>query len=118
MADIGIVCRVHESNTLGGLMNTLFCTPEQGQRLKELLPEIKYSFVWSVFGDNIARPTIVNDPPKSGMSFVPPALTLQELRDIARKIPSTFMLDLANKLTFYTAPHLADWVIARLEEGR
>jgi hypothetical protein len=49
---------------------------------------------------------------------MPPALTLQELRDVARKIPSTFMLDLANKLTLYTARYLAEWVIARLEEGR
>jgi hypothetical protein len=99
-------------------MNTLFSTPEQGARLKELLPELTYSFVWSVFGDNIARPTIVNYPPKSGMSFVPPAFTLQELRDVAKKHKNSFDELLAYRLHFDTAPQLADWVIERLEEGR
>jgi hypothetical protein len=108
-------------------MTTLFCTPEQGARLKELLPELTYSFVWSVFGDNIARPTIVNYPPKSGMSFVPPAFTLQELRDVAKEheMHRRFRLMGAERLQTWqeathemTAPELADWVIARLEEGR
>jgi hypothetical protein len=97
-------------------MNTLFCTPEQGKRLKELLPELTSAYWWAVIDHHVPNHiSSFNGRPTSDM---PPALTLQELRDVAIEIPSTFMLDLANKLTFYTAPELAEWVIARLEEGR
>ena len=53
---------------------------------------------------------------------MPPALTLQELRDVVRW--NNMIHDLIDADRFLslvmekTAPDLADWVIARLEEGR
>jgi hypothetical protein len=94
-------------------MNDLFCTPEQGKRLKELLPELKFSLVWGLVNGRTI-PMIVNNPPMSGFSFVPPALTLQELRDVAIE-HGMDISDLEDHLYSSTAPKLADWVIARLE---
>ena len=97
-------------------MTNLFCTPEQGHRLKELVPMLKYSFVWSLFGDNRIIPTMVYNPPSNGFSFVPPALTLQELRDLAFENIESYKLGyLFANMPNWTAPELADWVIARLE---
>jgi hypothetical protein len=49
-----------------------------------------------------------------------PALTLQELRDLAEDVPMTRELrnELNNILWHFGAPELADWVIARLEEAK
>jgi hypothetical protein len=45
-----------------------------------------------------------------------PALTLQELRDVAKINNKMFNELLAYRLHFDTAPELAEWVIARLEK--
>jgi hypothetical protein len=106
-------------------MNTLFCTPEQGQRLKELLPELTYAMAW------------VRHSPEQPWSHYPrfpylitthdyeaPALNLQELRDVAKehikpKHPVRYDGDMIYvNLYLMTAPELAEWVIERLEEGR
>jgi hypothetical protein len=122
------MCRVHEGNTLGGLMNTLFCTPEQGARLKELLPEIEYSFVWEAI--NTSRgftkyPYVIKSSTAELLCDLPnrpPALTLQELRDVAqREFAGEIVADPVFANAFETwvytssAPDLAEWLIARLE---
>jgi hypothetical protein len=104
-------------------INDLFCTPDQGRRLKELVPELQFSFVWGMQNKK-TKLMVVNDPPMSGSSFVPPALTLQELRDVVSKL----ILDHMGKgsasidndefeynLSIMTAPNLAAWIIERLE---
>jgi hypothetical protein len=128
MADTRIVCRVHEGNTLGGVMNNLFCTPEQGARLKELLPELEYAFMWASLSDDkwfIIEQRSITDG--AFVEFRPtfvPALTLQELRDVAKehikpKHPLRYDGDMIYvNLYLMTAPELAEWVIQRLEEGR
>ena len=75
----------------------LFCTPEQGARLKELLPKLKCSFDWP--DDH-------------------PALTLQELRDVILKSPINTdwsFTELSSRMCGHNAPELADWVIEILE---
>jgi len=122
MADHSRMCRIHARNEAGGLqMTDLFCTPEQGQRLKELLPELDSTLIW-------IEEINVNDEKEWDIAFstgIPkqfhinfnatPALTLQELRDVARDHNKSFDELLAYRLHFDTAPELADWVIARLE---
>jgi len=58
-------------------------------------------------------------------NYINPALTLQELRDVAREhlTASIILKDSITKqfeisLFTATAPELAEWVIARLEEGK
>jgi hypothetical protein len=110
-------------------MNTLFCTPAQGTRLKDLLPELEYAFMWASLSDDkwfIIEQRSITDG--AFVEFRPtfvPALTLQELRDVAkvelgRQIVcrDTKEWDFYSKLDTSTAPELADWVIERLEEGR
>jgi hypothetical protein len=115
-------------------MKNLFCTPEQGRRLKELLPELESTLVWieeiNFFdkkGWNVAFSTGI--PKQFPINFnAAPALTLQELRDIVNKVDydtftrtNSFLLDVYDQADYddslmnSTAPELAEWVIARLE---
>jgi hypothetical protein len=118
MADFGLVCRVHESDTFGGAMNTLFCTPKQGARLKELLPEIESVYWWAIINHHV--PNHISSFNGGTCDNMPPALTLQELRDVVRtlKLKEIVRWSFAVQIYEATAPELADWVIARLEEGR
>jgi len=98
-------------------MNDLFCTPEQGKRLKELLPEIDNHFVWQrirAWSEWIINYASVPDIEQERS----PALTLQELRDVARsfKLKEIDRMVLSTLIDNATAPELADWVIARLEK--
>jgi hypothetical protein len=101
-------------------IDQLFCTPEQGQRLKELGIGYEAKFIWQrwpystewVFRNAIAQ---------SELMEVVPALTLQELRDVARtnglmRRPHELGDWHCTILEKYTAPELAAWVIERLEE--
>jgi hypothetical protein len=129
MADTGRMRRVHEGNTLGGAMNTLFCTPEQGARLKELLPKLESVFMWASLSDDkwfIIEQRSITDG--AFVEFRPTfvhALTLQELRDVAqREFTGEIVADPVFANAFETwvytssAPDFAEWLIARLEEGR
>jgi hypothetical protein len=62
-------------------MTTLFCTPEQGQRLRELLPELKYALVWGI--DRGEFKPMMKDKMSNQFVYAQPALTLQELIHIA-----------------------------------
>jgi hypothetical protein len=107
-------------------MSDLFCTPKQGKRLKELLPELNYGHEWS----KLASDTEWCDWPKRNGDFmrgygidIAPALTLQELRDVAKEHineweSAIFMSKYIERLSHDTAPELADWVIERLEESK
>jgi predicted membrane metal-binding protein len=97
-------------------MNDLFCTPEQGARLKELLPELTSVYWWAIIDHHV--PNHISSFNGGPLDDMPPALTLQELRDVAKEHKNSFDELLAYRLHFDTAPDLADWVIARLEEGR
>jgi hypothetical protein len=125
-------------------MNTdIFCTPEQGKRLKELLPELEPTMVWVFmrFGQRYSKLPMFFDKYKydhkrykrlNGSHIdmdaemyncfqhkaIAPALTLQELRDVALKMgQDSKSLNKFNELLWINnAPELADWVIARLEE--
>jgi hypothetical protein len=116
-------------------MNDLFCTPEQGQRLKELLHELESVMVWKFSNwknSYSQKPMYLEDywdhhkisskyknidavkQHSFKVGFIAPALTLQELRDVAIK-HGMDISDLEDHLYSSTAPKLADWVIARLE---
>jgi predicted transcriptional regulator len=130
-------------------MNTLFCTPEQGKRLKELLPELTSGFVWArtdeskafdkypviyeQFSTELLGTLPVDVPIDLLLDFaqkknlITPSLTLQELRDVAidSNLHRRFRLLGAERLeswydvsAYMTAPELAEWVIARLEEAK
>ena len=104
-------------------MSELFCTPEQGAKIKELLPEVKSAFCYSLSeltGNYHIRQC-------DAILTTTPALTLQELRDEystwawGEKLPEYYsvMLDeFLHSVAGMTAPELADWVIARLEEAK
>jgi hypothetical protein len=107
-------------------MNTLFCTPEQGARLKELLPELESAFMW-VYGNGAPKIKWISKkdllPPQGDEYTYTPALTLQELRDVAqREFAGEIVADPVFANAFETwvytssAPDLAEWLIARLEE--
>jgi hypothetical protein len=108
-------------------MNTLFCTPEQGARLKELVPELESAFMW-VYGNGAPKIKWISKkdllPPQGDEYTYTPALTLQELRDVAKehikpKHPLRYDGDMIYvNLYLMTAPELAEWVIERLEEGK
>ena len=121
-------------------MNNLFCTPVQGVKLKKLLPKLTSEFVWIELDYDVGiqlrqrrhgnamsvqyvgiGESIVSVP----HNYINPALTLQELRDVAREhlTASIILKDSITKqfeisLFTATAPELAEWVIARLEEGK
>jgi hypothetical protein len=107
-------------------MNTLFCTPEQGARLKELLQDVKSDFYWLGFNGSfpfnypVAFEKPIDTSKLGSNSVVIPALTLQELRDVIGSIyDETDIIDEADHILWNgTAPELAEWVIQRLEEGR
>lgn len=93
----------------------LFCTPEQGRRLAELVPELKYTMIWVYTGWEA-----IPMPFSSGYKqhHKDPALTLQELRDVAKDIRIRTTNDYwvyTQKVFNSTAPELAAWVIERLE---
>jgi hypothetical protein len=98
-------------------MTDLFCTPEQGARLKELLPELESGFVWRRLPNWSDWLLVKNDISDNKFHEIIPALTLQELRDVALKMgQDSKSLDKFNELLWInTAPELADWVISRLE---
>ena len=109
-------------------MTELFCTPEQGVKLKELLPELTSYFMW-VNGNGTPKIKWISQkdllPPQGDEYTYTPALTLQELRDVAKEhlTASIILKESITKrfeigLFTETAPDLADWVIERLEEGR
>lgn len=98
-------------------INHLFCTPEQGRRLQELLPSITSAFVWKPDG-NLERSTIQRFLSDYPLDYCSPALTLQELRDILDKQPNTSSMELGGMMNKLTAPELAAWVIERLEEAQ
>ena len=99
-------------------MNTLFCTPKQGKRLKELLPELTSVYWWAIINHHV--PNHISSFNGGTCDNMPPALTLQELRDVIGSIyDETDIIDEADHILWNgTAPELAAWVIARLEEGR
>ncbi len=122
-------------------MTTLFCTPEQGKRLKDLLPELEPTMVWVFmrFGQRYSKLPMFFDKYKydhkrykrlNGSHIdmdaemyscfqhnaITPALTLQELRDVVLNNESFLVNHWIIVREIHTAPELAEWVIARLEE--
>ena len=98
-------------------MNTdIFCTPEQGKRLKDLLPKLTSEYYWIFDVDCIIGSYPFDKDHLSNGAQKIPALTLQELRDVAKINNKSFNELLAYRLHFDTAPELAEWVIARLEK--
>lgn len=107
-------------------INDLFCTPDQGRRLKELVPELTYSMVWVRINKNSTfdhKPYFdgewIEHTPKG--TEIQPALTLQELRDIMKDCGMCEYVPMVQhswyqKVANSTAPELAQWVIQRLEE--
>lgn len=103
-------------------ISSLFCTPDQGRRLKELVPSLTSVFVWYSPNFEKFKPLpcirkLLDEPSKN----TAPALTLQELRvfishhkELRRRYDNTM-----NRYSLSTtAPELADWVIERLEESK
>jgi len=101
-------------------MSNLFCTPEQGQRLKELLPELTSVYYWIFDVDCIIGSYPFDKDHLSNGAQKIPALTLQELRDVARsfRLNEIGQMVLSSLIHNDNAPELADWVIARLEEAK
>ena len=116
-------------------MTDLFCTPVQGVKLKKLLPKLTSEFVWIELDYDVGiqlrqrrhgnamsvqyvgiGESIVSVP----HNYINPALTLQELRDVVRtlKLKQIDRISFAVKIYEATAPELAEWVIARLEEAK
>ena len=94
-------------------MTNLFCTPEQGARLKELVPELKYALVWGI--DRGEFKPMMKDKMSNQFVYAQPALTLQELRDLYEASELGHRAEFYSALSSETAPELADWVIERLE---
>ena len=100
----------------------IFCTPEQGLRLQVLLQDVKSDFYWLGFSGSfpfnypVAFEKPIDTSKLGSNSIIVPALTLQELRDVAKINNKMFNELLAYRLHFDTAPELAEWVIARLEK--
>ena len=94
----------------------LFCTPEQGKRLKDLLPKLTSEYYWIFDVECIIGSYPFDKDHLSNGAQKIPALTLQELRDVAKMNNKMFNELLAYRLHFDTAPELAEWVIARLEK--
>lgn len=103
-------------------MTDLFCTPEQGKRLKELLPELEYAMAWAIVWEDweYKHTDVVSFSPFMFDRKTPhsPAFTLQELRDLCTSNfdGSDNIQQIDTILWNGTASQLADWVIARLEE--
>lgn len=107
-------------------INDLFSTPEQGKRLKELVPELTSVYVWDYSGELLNYP--YEKARFDSSSIFLPALTLQELRDVMDKINNDTIeridepfLSIDERVLFEdkvigcNAPELAAWVIERLE---
>jgi hypothetical protein len=103
-------------------INNLFCTPEQGARLKELVPELTSVMVWISHArepEKVWIGELVPNPIADFKWFYTAALTLQELFPLLKapaytEVLKGFTLRLMNG--DLTAPELAEWVIARLED--
>jgi uncharacterized protein (DUF2132 family) len=113
-------------------MTHLFCTPVQGVKLKKLLPKLTSEFVWIELDYDVGiqlrqrRHGNAMSVQYVGIgesivsvqhNYINPALTLQELRDVAIE-HGMDISDLEDHLYSSTAPKLADWVIERLEEAK
>jgi hypothetical protein len=98
------------------MMTDIFCTPEQGKRLKDLLPKLTSEYYWIFDVDCIIGSYPFDKDHLSNGAQKIPALTLQELRDVAKMNNKMFNELLAYRLHFDTAPELAEWVIAKLEK--
>jgi len=101
-------------------MTTLFCTPYQGHKLSELISDLSYKYVWVVYRPHSGWEDY--PLPLKGLSSMyqntvsAPALTLQELRDVAFENIESYKLGyLFANMPNWTAPELAEWVIERLE---
>lgn len=99
-------------------ISSLFCTPEQGRRLKELVPKLKHTILWEFFV-SVPTPQLIINAARRQSETAAPALTLQELRvfishhkELRRRYDNTM-----NRYSLSTtAPELAAWVIERLED--
>jgi hypothetical protein len=104
-------------------INDLFSTPDQGRRLKELVPELTSAFVWMEWKDHTPFIHDVEGSERMNEGLfaldpatLSPALTLQELRDVARNtVSESWASTFFEHLWDMTAPELAAWVIERLE---
>lgn len=97
-------------------INDLFCTPNQGLRLVELVPELTSVFVWAGQDEWIIHERVDVTHGWDGIE-IQPAFTLQELRDVAKEhLPAS---DLITKFQAYLynmdTPKLADWIIEAME---
>ena len=107
-------------------MTQLFCTPEQGARLKELLPELTSEFLWVMLINHETHLAFWHLSKTADYTHdrqnltAHPALTLQELRDLVRTIRLNEIERWSYSVRIYkvTAPELADWIIMRLEVGK
>ena len=100
-------------------MTQLFNTPEQGRRLKELLPELTSMFVWVIRIGSLDHIPYLKESNQALLRFpkeYTPALTLQELRDVMVGECDYYEGEMAERLYSYTAPELATWFIELLEE--
>lgn len=121
-------------------ITSLYCSPDQGRRLTELVPDLKFNMIWvfvsheqrwakfplfvDMFKNHYKRwydkqkdmNELVHDSIRH--KYASPALTLQELRDMARTIRQNELDGMAYsvKLRTANAPELAAWVIKWLEE--
>jgi hypothetical protein len=111
-------------------INAFFCTPDQGRRLKELVPSLTSVMEWVSLDEGdpyYDYPYFSGEWDGLEVASILPALTLQELRDVA-KDRKLVRHTKGEYLQFHeawdvctvtmTAPELAEWVIARLEEGK
>ena len=98
----------------------LFCTPEQGKRLKDLLPKLTSEYYWIFDVECIIGSYPFDKDHLSNGAQKIPALTLQELRNVALEMQSNWgSKDNFSELLWYSTAHqLADWLITRLEEGK
>lgn len=98
-------------------INDLFCTPEQGRRLKELVPDLTSEFVWRRLPNWSDWLIVVSDITDNKYHETAPALTLQELRDVVNDcVTNSKWIEFRNNLICANAPELAEWVIERLGE--
>lgn len=102
-------------------INNLFCTPDQGRRLKELVPELESAFVWKPFqfeGMSVPDYTLIQASRQKLLSDMPltnclPALTLQELRDLYEALELGRRPEFYGALSVETTPEITAWVIER-----
>jgi hypothetical protein len=112
-------------------INAFFCTPDQGRRLKELVPSLTSVMEWVSLDEGdpyYDYPYFSGEWDGLEVASILPALTLQELRDVARERRMEevvyaskeskdvkIITDWSYFTCHATAPELAAWVIERLE---